>query len=65
MEEEGNPDLSGKIDELLAGCWYWTHGSLHDFLARILRELRVQPDDENVRSLATDLFLTIAESNRS
>jgi hypothetical protein len=65
MEEESNPDLPEKIDELLAGCWYWTRGPLHEFLGRILSALAVTPDDQSIRSLATSLFRTIAEANRS
>ena len=70
LEEEGNPKLLAKVDELLSGCWYWSQGPLQDFLHRYLSALPLQSDPHHlkpvaIRSVATNLFRTVAEANRA
>jgi hypothetical protein len=64
MEANGAPGLQKHIDTLLNGCWYWSQGPLKQFLRQYLEGLTPKPD-EHIRSVARDLFRTIAEANRA
>jgi len=65
MEANGDPALQKKIAELLGGCWFWSQGPLEGFLRRYVNGLAAHPNEEYIRSVAANLFRTIAKANRT
>jgi hypothetical protein len=65
LEENENPDLSAKLTQLLSDCWFWSQGPLEEFPRRYLGALSLETNEGNLRTIATNLFRTVAAATRA